>query len=109
MQRHMKAVLYLTVRPQMLAEPSVWCRFLEESPLCCLQGEQVALPLRLPPEHLFTCTVGRQQSKARYTLSGSAEVSALLEQLTVTIPFDGEESDSYIDDMSSNDDILQSL
>ncbi|BDA46931.1 probable alpha,alpha-trehalose-phosphate synthase [UDP-for [Coccomyxa sp. Obi] len=39
------------------------------------------VPLRLPPEHLFTCTVGRNRSQARYFLNGSSEVGALLADL----------------------------
>ncbi|KAK9822383.1 hypothetical protein WJX81_006174 [Elliptochloris bilobata] len=37
-------------------------------------GEAAApTPLKLPPEHLFTCTVGRNRSQARYFLTGSSE------------------------------------
>lgn len=33
----------------------------------------------LPPKYLFTCSVGRNRSKARYSLGGSSEVGDLLE------------------------------
>lgn len=36
------------------------------------------IPLALPPPALFTCTVGRQRSSARYLLMGSNEVASLL-------------------------------
>eukprot|EP00803_Ostreobium_quekettii_P004213 evm.model.scf_496.3 EVM.evm.TU.scf_496.3 scf_496:10894-17245(+) len=36
----------------------------------------------LSPKHLFTCTVGRAGSKARFSLGGSSEVAALLEAIT---------------------------
>jgi hypothetical protein len=39
------------------------------------------LPMRLPPEHLYTCTVGRQRSQAKGFLNSSAEVGTLLAKL----------------------------
>eukprot|EP00878_Enallax_costatus_P020082 GHUV01021213.1.p1 GENE.GHUV01021213.1~~GHUV01021213.1.p1 ORF type:complete len:314 (+),score=43.25 GHUV01021213.1:284-1225(+) len=35
--------------------------------------------LKFPPNYLFTCSVGRSRSKARYSLSGSNDVGGLLE------------------------------
>lgn len=35
------------------------CRYLQEAPI---------LPLKLPPDNLFTCTVGRNRSQARCVL-----------------------------------------
>ncbi|CAK0785345.1 Trehalose-6-P synthase/phosphatase complex synthase subunit [Coccomyxa viridis] len=40
-----------------------------------------AAPLDLPPKHLYTCTVGRNRSQARYFLNGSSEVGSLLAEL----------------------------
>ena len=40
-----------------------------------------ALPMALPPPSLFTCTVGRQRSSARFLLMGSNEVASLLDCL----------------------------
>jgi hypothetical protein len=44
-------------------------------------GKQGMLGLKLPfpPKHLYTCTVGRARSKARYSLPGSHDVGSLLE------------------------------
>lgn len=39
----------------------------------------------LPPPQLFTCTVGRKQSFARYLMSGSSEVTLLLHELSTTL------------------------
>lgn len=39
------------------------------------------LPIRLPPEKLYTCTVGRQRSQARGFLNSSADVGILLAKL----------------------------
>lgn len=36
-------------------------------------------PNQFPPRHLFTCSVGRSRSKARYSLANSSEVADLLE------------------------------
>ena len=35
--------------------------------------------VHLPPRHLYTCTVGRQRSNARFLLNGSGEVAHLLQ------------------------------
>jgi hypothetical protein len=37
--------------------------------------------LQFPPKFLFTCSVGRSRSKARYSLSGSNDVGGLLESV----------------------------
>ncbi|KAL3135793.1 Trehalose-6-P synthase/phosphatase complex synthase subunit [Trebouxia sp. C0010 RCD-2024] len=39
------------------------------------------LPLKLPPKHLYTCTVGRNRSQARFFVHGSTEIAALLAEL----------------------------
>lgn len=39
------------------------------------------IPMALPPPALFTCTVGRQRSSARFLLMGSNEVATLLATL----------------------------
>jgi len=46
--------------------------------------EQV--PFSLPPKYLYTCTVGRGQSSARYCLGGSKDVAMLLEQFVQVLP-----------------------
>ncbi|GAB4814718.1 hypothetical protein N2152v2_001764 [Parachlorella kessleri] len=48
------------------------------------RSEPSELQLHLPPQHLFTCTVGKSSlSKARYCLAGSIDVAQLLHQLAV--------------------------
>lgn len=50
----------------------------------CGRGEeagQVSLPLTLPPRYLYTCTVGRGQSQARYFLNSSTDVAELLDMM----------------------------
>lgn len=37
--------------------------------------------LKFPPRYLFTCSVGRSRSKARYSLNGSNDVGTLLESM----------------------------
>jgi hypothetical protein len=37
--------------------------------------------LKFPPKYLFTCSVGRSRSKARYSLAGSNDVGTLLEAI----------------------------
>jgi hypothetical protein len=37
-------------------------------------------------ERVFTCTVGRKRSQARYYLNDSDEVASLLEELAATLP-----------------------
>ncbi|KAL0043722.1 hypothetical protein WJX82_000124 [Trebouxia sp. C0006] len=39
------------------------------------------LPMKLPPKHLYTCTVGRNRSQARFFVHGSTEIAALLAEL----------------------------
>ncbi|KAK9862009.1 hypothetical protein WJX84_008603 [Apatococcus fuscideae] len=43
--------------------------------------EAMALPLSLPPPHLYTCTIGRKRSQARWLLNGSNDVGSLLARL----------------------------
>ena len=47
-------------------------------------GSADSLPLRLPPKHLYTCTVGRSMaSRAAYSLNGSMEVAVLLHRMAL--------------------------
>lgn len=39
------------------------------------------ISVKLPPKHLYTCTVGRNRSQARFSMQGSNEVGCLLAQL----------------------------
>ncbi|KAK9828321.1 hypothetical protein WJX74_008705 [Apatococcus lobatus] len=43
--------------------------------------EAMSLPLHLPPQHLYTCTIGRKRSQARWLLNGSNDVGSLLSRL----------------------------
>ncbi|MEW5311818.1 MAG: hypothetical protein WDW38_003503 [Sanguina aurantia] len=38
-------------------------------------------PSHFPPKYLFTCTVGRNRSKARFALAGSSDVADLLDSI----------------------------
>ncbi len=45
-------------------------------------GNNSALPaMRLPPKYLYTCTVGRGQSQAKYFLNSSSDVAELLSKM----------------------------
>ncbi|KAK9830458.1 hypothetical protein WJX72_011880 [[Myrmecia] bisecta] len=62
-----------------------------------LTQEVMQLPLQLPPEHLYTCTVGRKRSQARYFLHGSSEIGALLAELA-ELKFTAEQMQSELAD-----------
>lgn len=55
----------------------------------CGRGEEasqgVSLPLTLPPRCLYTCTVGRGQSQARYFLNSSTDVAELLNMMRAVL------------------------
>ncbi|CAG9463814.1 unnamed protein product [Pedinophyceae sp. YPF-701] len=66
--------------PQRAHAPGMGERFPREPVRSRL--EVPAAPIaHVPPRHLFTCTVGRQRSNARYLLNGSSEVASLLQVL----------------------------
>lgn len=56
----------------------------------CGRGEDttqasMSLPLSLPPKFLYTCTVGRGQSQARYFLNSSTDVAELLNMMRAVL------------------------
>jgi len=54
-----------------------------EVPYAAQSPREAELP-ELPPKHLYTCTVGRNRSQARFSITGAAEVADLLQQLAAT-------------------------
>lgn len=52
--------------------------------------------LVLPPKHLFTFTVGRKQSLARFLLGSSQEVASTLEALASSLSFKDDEIVAYL-------------
>uniref|UniRef100_A0A061SCE1 Trehalose-phosphate synthase 1 n=1 Tax=Tetraselmis sp. GSL018 TaxID=582737 RepID=A0A061SCE1_9CHLO len=48
-------------------------------------GAEVAT-MKLPPRHLFTCNIGKNQSRARYLIDSSKEVEELLLSMVEVLP-----------------------
>lgn len=60
------------------------------------------IPFQLPPEHLFTCTVGRTMaSKAKFSVQGSTEIAHLLNELVIASGIKKHSPDSKLATSSS--------